>query len=470
MTQLATMARRGAVDDAGTTPMPAAARLTAGEAAERIAAGDLTAAALAEACIARTLARDDAVRAWTVFEPEMVRRQAEERDAATQRGPLHGVPVGIKDILFTRDLPTTYNSPHFQAHHPNMDAAVVALLRAAGAIVFGKNDTVEFAVNGRRARTRNPHDPGRTPGGSSSGSAAAVADFQVPLSIGTQTGGSVIRPASYCGVYAMKPTWNAVSSEGMKTCAPSIDTIGWYARSAGDVALLCDVFAIAGDGRTAPASLDGASIAICRSPVWGMAAAEVGEALDLCTRLLRAAGAHVDVLDLPERFDGLTHAHKVVMQCEMGSTFLPEFATLGDALYPELVATMRNEAGYTRADLRAAYDLASECRTRFDALADGYDAVVTPSAAGIAPVGLEDTGAATFNRIWTLLHTPCVNVPGLSGPGGMPLGLTVTGPRFSDRRVVAVADMLGACIRDRGEEAKDRPRPEGRRGAESNSV
>jgi Asp-tRNA(Asn)/Glu-tRNA(Gln) amidotransferase A subunit family amidase len=459
MTQLATMARRGAMDDAGMASVPAAARLTAGEAAERIAAGALTAASLAEACIARTLDRDDAVRAWTVFEPEMVRRQAAERDAQTRRGPLHGVPVGIKDILFTRDLPTTYNSPHFQAHHPDMDAAVVALLRAAGAIVFGKNDTVEFAVNGRRARTRNPHDPGRTPGGSSSGSAAAVADFQVPLSIGTQTGGSVIRPASYCGVYAMKPTWNAVSAEGMKTCAPSIDTIGWYARSADDVALLCDVFGIAGDGRTAPASLDGASIAICRSPVWDKAEAEVRAALDRCALMLRAAGARVETLDLPGRFDGLTDAHKVIMQCEMRTTFLPEFVALGDALYPELVATMRNDAGYSRADLRAAYDLAAECRAGFDGLADGYDAVVTPSTAGIAPLGLEDTGAATFNRIWTLLHTPCVNVPGLSGPGSMPLGLTVTGPRFSDRRVVAMAGLLGACIRYDNDASADQQQP-----------
>jgi Asp-tRNA(Asn)/Glu-tRNA(Gln) amidotransferase A subunit family amidase len=460
MTQPAMMARQGTGDAAGMAPVPAPARLTATEAAARIAAGDLTATSLAEACIARTLTRDAAVRAWTVFEPEMVRRQAAARDAETPRGPLHGVPVGIKDILFTRDLPTTYNSPHFQSHHPNVDAAVVALLRAAGAIVFGKNDTVEFAVNGRRARTRNPHDPGRTPGGSSSGSAAAVADFQVPLSIGTQTGGSVIRPASYCGVYAMKPTWNAVSAEGMKTCAPSIDTIGWYARSAEDIALLCDVFSITSDGRSAPASLDGASIAICRSPVWDKAEPEAREALERCTLLLEAAGARVETLDLPDRFDGLTDAHKVIMQCEMRSTFLPEYAALGDALYAELVATMRNEAGYTSADLRGAYDLAAECRARFDTVAEGYDAVVTPSTAGIAPKGLDDTGAATFNRIWTLLHTPCVNVPGLSGPGGMPVGLTVTGPRFSDRRVVAVAEMLGACIRHRSTASPDHQQPE----------
>lgn len=433
--------------------VPPLARLTATEAAARIAAGDLAAVDLAEACIQRTVDRDDQVHAWTVFRPEMVRAQAAARDAEPPRGPLHGVPVGIKDILFTQNLPTTYNSPHFQSHHPNMDAAVVALLRAAGAVIFGKNDTVEFAVNGRRALTRNPHDLARTPGGSSSGSAAAVADFQVPLSIGTQTGGSVIRPASYCGVYGMKPTWNAVSAEGMKVCAPSIDTLGWYGRSAADIALLCDVFAIADDQPVAPASLSQVRIALCRSPVWDQAEPATRDSLNLCAASLKSHGAEVVVLDLPDRFDGLTAAHKVVMQSEMRSTFLPEFTALGDALYPELVATMRNEASFSRADLRAAYDLASECRARFDELAMCYDAVLTPSVAGEAPVGLENTGAATFNRIWTLLHTPCVNVPAAIGPSGMPVGVTLTGPRFTDRRVVAIAGLLGEALANRQETA-----------------
>ncbi|WP_173934526.1 amidase [Chelativorans sp. Marseille-P2723] len=431
-----------------TAQADAAFGLTASEAAASIARGELTASALAESCIARTLSRDENVRAWTVFDPEMVRKQAAARDAEPAKGALHGVPVGIKDILFTHDLPTTYNSPHFTSHHPKMDAAVVALLRAAGAVIFGKNDTVEFAVNGRRARTRNPHDPSRTPGGSSSGSAAAVADFQVPLSIGTQTGGSVIRPGSYCGVFAMKPTWNVVSTEGMKACAPSIDTIGWYGRSAADIALLCDVFSIEDDGHTLPEALDGARIAICHSPVWDQAEPATRDAMERCTALLKKAGAKIECLELPEPFAGLTGAHKVVMQSEMRSTFLPEFMALGDTLYPELVATMRNEAGYSRADLRRAYNLAAECRARFDELAAPYDGVITPSTAGEAPLGLENTGAATFNRIWTLLHTPCVNVPGFFGPNGMPVGLTVTAPRFADRRVVAVAGLLNTLVSD----------------------
>lgn len=432
-----------------TSPAPemaGAAQLTATEAAASIVRGSLSASGLAEACIARTLIRDEEVRAWTAFDPLMVRAQAAARDAEPVRGALHGVPVGIKDILFTEDLPTTYNSEHFASHYPKMDASVVSLLRAAGAVIFGKNDTVEFAVNGRRARTRNPHDLSRTPGGSSSGSAAAVADFQVPISIGTQTGGSVIRPASYCGIYAMKPTWNLVSTEGMKACAPSLDTLGWYGRSAADISLLCDVFAIPGDECEPLQVFEGARVAICHSPVWDQAQAETRNAISRCMQLLKAAGVEVDILQLPEVFDGMTGAHKIIMQSEMRSTFLPQFLDLGEALYPELVAIMRNENGYTSADLRQAYDVASECRARFDALAAPYDAVITPSAVGEAPSGPDNTGAATFNRIWTLLHTPCVNVPGFNGPNGMPVGLTVTGPRFADRRVVAAAALLGELI------------------------
>src|SRR5690606_10726183 len=163
---------------------------------------------------------------------------------AAPPGPLHGLPVGVKDIIATAEMPTSFNSPHFQGHWPNIDAAAVAILRSAGAVMLGKNDTVEFAVNGRRAATTNPHDASRTPGGSSSGSAAAVADGQVPVSLGTQTGGSVIRPASYCGVYAIKPTWNLVSHEGFKVCAASFDTLGWFARSAEDLDLIAEVFGI----------------------------------------------------------------------------------------------------------------------------------------------------------------------------------------------------------------------------------
>lgn len=422
--------------------------LSASEAAGRIARGTLTSRALVEACLERIAARDGEVRAWSFLDPALALAEADAADAVPMdgRGPLHGVPVGVKDVIYTRDMPTRFNSLHFQDHFPKIDAAAVALLRDAGAVVLGKNDTVEFAVNGGRAATRNPHDPARTPGGSSSGSAAAVADGQVPLSLGTQTGGSMIRPAGYCGVWAIKPTWNAVSHEGFKVCAASFDTLGWFGRSAEDLALLAEVFGIRDDEPPTLATLDGARIAFCPSPVWSLAEDATRAAIDTVIALLRDAGAIVTTLELPAEFDGLTAAHKTIMQSEMRSSFLPELRRFGDDLYPELVSILRNESGQSRADLVAALDLAAACRARFDALARDHDAVLTPSTSGTAPPGLENTGAATFNRIWTMLHVPCVHVPGLTAADGLPVGVTIAGPRFSDRRVLCVATLLGAAI------------------------
>lgn len=419
--------------------------LSATAAAAMIARGEITSRALVEACLQRWRVRDGVVRAWTYLDADLALAQADAADAtpAHGRGPLHGVPIGIKDIIFTRDMPTSFNSPHFTDHFPNIDAASVAVLRHAGAIIMGKNDTVEFAVNGRRAATANPHDSARSPGGSSSGSAAAVADGQVPISLGTQTGGSVIRPASYCGVWAIKPTWNAVSHEGFKVCAASFDTLGWYGRTAEDLDLLAEVFGIRDDDAPAFEALAGMRLGVCRSPVWQMAEEATRAAMAIAVDRLQHAGAEVVEINLPAEFDALTGAHKVIMQSEMRSSFLPEARVIGTELYPELVGILANEQGQTRADLVEAYNLAASCRAAFDEIAAPYDAVLTPSAAGVAPMGLENTGAAIFNRIWTLLHTPCVNVPGLCGPGGLPVGVTLTGPRYRDRQLLAAAALLG---------------------------
>ncbi|MBP0617016.1 amidase [Jiella mangrovi] len=425
--------------------------LTASEAASQIKAGDLTCESLVTACLDRWRARNDEVRAWTHLDPEQVLSAARACDDAGGAGPLRGIPIGVKDIITTHDMPTRFNSPHFQDHFPNIDAASVATLRLAGAVMMGKCDTVEFAINGRRAATRNPYDPSRTPGGSSSGSAAAVADGQVPIALGTQTGGSVIRPASYCGVYAIKPTWNAVSAEGFKVCSASIDTLGWYARSAEDLDLVAEVFAIHDDETPAYESLSGMRFGFCQTPVWDQAEAETRAAMARLADLLREAGATIVELELPPEFAGLASAHKVVMQAEMRSAFLAESRRLGNALYPEMVGILANKDGHRRADLVAAQDLAASCRKSFDALAAGFDAVVTPSTAGVAPKGPDDTGAATFNRMWTLLHTPCVNVPGFCGPQGLPLGLTLTGPRFHDRHLIAAAGLVGELVAARAE-------------------
>ena len=217
---------------------------------------------LARACLVRIAAREADVRAWSYVDPDAVIRQARELDKLPSRGPLHGIPIGVKDIYNTADMPTQHNSPIYTGHRPNADAATVGTLRAAGALILGKTDTMEFASTGRLAATRNPHNLARTPGGSSSGSAAAVGDFHVPLALGTQTGGSLIRPASFCGVYAMKPTWNAVSAEGVKLISTTLDTVGWYGRSVADLALLADTFALQDDEPSSFQTVAGARILI----------------------------------------------------------------------------------------------------------------------------------------------------------------------------------------------------------------
>jgi Asp-tRNA(Asn)/Glu-tRNA(Gln) amidotransferase A subunit family amidase len=409
-------------------------------------AGTLSAEAVARACLARIAERDPALRAWVHTDPARVFAAARELDKRPDKGPLYGVPIGVKDMIQTADMPTQHNSPLYAGHRPGVDAACVQTLRAAGALILGKTDTVEFAAAGRRALTRNPHDPARTPGGSSSGSAAAVADQHVPIALGTQTGGSLIRPASFCGLYALKPSWGTVSREGAKLYSLTCDTIGWYGRSAGDLSLIYDVFAPPEDEPVSTKPLSEARFALCRTPMWDQASAETQAALETAGDRLRAAGATVDAVELPPAFGGLVDAHKTILAAEGRAAFLSDYRARHDILHADFRAIVENRAQVTRSALRAAYDLAAQCRMQFDALAHEFDAVLVPSAVGEAPLGLASTGDSVFNRIWTLLHVPCINVPGCRGPNGLPVGVTLTGPRFSERALLALADAVGVSL------------------------
>jgi Asp-tRNA(Asn)/Glu-tRNA(Gln) amidotransferase A subunit family amidase len=423
--------------------------LTATEAASAIAAGDLTSETLIRGCLARIEDREPTLRAWATLDPVHALGQARERDRHQARngplGALHGVPVGIKDMIDTADLPTQHNSPIYAGHRPGQDAACVAILRAAGAVVLGKTETVEFAAGGRKAPTTNPHDPGRTPGGSSSGSAATVADGHVPLALGTQTGGSTIRPASFCGVYAMKPSWGLVNREGVKIFSLTLDTVGWYARSVADLALVAEVFAIP-DVPAAMASARGMRIAVCPSPVFEHAAPETRAALARGRDILETHGIKTETLELPPRFDGLAAAQERVMHGEGRVAFLAEYRRAGHLLDDDFKGRVENRQGITPQQLRDAYDLAAECRVAFDAIAAQYDAILTPAAPGEAPQGLAFTGDAVFNKIWTLLHVPCVAVPGFHGPNGLPVGLQLVAARFADARVLAAAEVVGGLF------------------------
>lgn len=415
--------------------------LTASQASTILRRGEISVEDYARACLDRIAIRERVLHGWAFIDPDFVVAEARRLDRCPTKGPLHGLPVGIKDVIATRDMPTQCNSEIYKGANPNVDAACVSILRSAGALIFGKTETVELAATGRVPPTTNPHDPARTPGGSSSGSAAVVADFHVPLSLGTQTGGSIIRPASFCGVFALKPTWGLVSREGAKAFAPSLDTIGWFARGAADLLLLCEVFD-AEFVEPAPFIIAGSRIGLCRSPFWPLADDATQAAIETASAALSAAGANVVDLTLPAPFAELGRLQGLIMRAEGCSSFLAEYRMDAAKLHASLRAQVENADRISRQDLCAAYDCAAVCRSAFDVLARGFDVVLTPSTPGEAPLGLSHTGDMTFNAMWSLLHTPCVNIPLFKGPAGLPVGLTLTGPRYSDRRVLAAAQAM----------------------------
>jgi Asp-tRNA(Asn)/Glu-tRNA(Gln) amidotransferase A subunit family amidase len=398
--------------------------------ANAVKASNADAAELVESCLHRIAQREPHIRAWRYLNEARVRAAASACD-----GPLRGIPVGVKDVILTRDMPTGYNSNLPRAAATGADAAVVAILRRAGALIFGKTDTVEFASLGRRALTRNPHDPRRTPGASSSGSAAAVADYHVPLALGTQTGGSIIRPASFCGVFGFKPSWGLVSMDGVKPFAPSLDTLGWFAREAADVAMVFDLF----EPPPPAAGRGGGRVGVCRTPMWDRATPATHAAMAAAGQRFTAGGATLYDIKLPPQFAQLPAAQTLIMRAEGGRSFQAEAAMFGNRLHIGLRRMVDELRGLDRLALLAAYNLAAACRAIFDDLAAGYDAILTPSTLGEAPLSVLGTGDYLFNGLWTLLHVPCLNLPGYVTPQGMPVGVTLTGPRFSDRRVLEVA-------------------------------
>ena len=414
--------------------------LTASEAAQRIAKGALTSEALVAACLERIAAREPAVGAWEYIDPEAALAAARARDRETPKGPLHGVPVAVKDIIDTADMPTRMGSPIHVDNRPAADADCVAAVRAAGGIILGKTVTTEFATF-RPGKTVHPLNPAHTPGGSSSGTAAGVADFMAPAGCGTQTSGSVIRPASFCGVCGYKPSFGKVSRRGVKVIVPSLDCVGIMARGVDDLALVEDVVT----GRP-PAPLPSLSrpprIAICRTTRWSEAEPAAVAAMAAAGDRLNALGAESAALDMPAHFDRLWAAHATVMDVGLARSLRPEYDAHRELLSDRLVARMERGMAIPVQAWLDALAFAHRCRAEFDALAGAWDAVLTPAARGEAPRDLTTTGDPVFNMAWTLLHVPCVTVPGLAGPAGLPVGVQLVGPRGADRTVLAAAKWL----------------------------
>ena len=421
-------------------------RLTATQATALIARRELSCEELACSCLDRIEDRDPLVRAWAYVDRDKAIQKARALDNGSARGPLHGLPMGIKDIIATCDMPTCHNSPLYAGHQPSEDASCVAVIRSSGGIVLGKTETVEFASGGRTAPTRNPQDLLHTPGGSSSGSAAAVADMHVPLAIGTQTGGSVIRPAAFTGIYGFKPTHGLVSYAGARTVASSLDTIGWFARTAEDLLILAGSFRLPEAERPAP--LAHIRIGICRGPMWAHTGSGARAAFDAAANRLADAGCAVKEIELASGFDRLSDAAYQVAAWEARPAFLADCLRFGTQLSPVFHEKVERAQRISSADAGRAYDVLAACRPAFDANFDtaGIDAILTPSAVGEAPEGLHETGDAILNTLWTALHTPCLAMPVGRGERGLPLGIQIIGQRFADVRLIHVATAIAPAL------------------------
>ncbi len=417
--------------------------LSALEAADALAAGTLTSEQLMAACLERVAARDAEIGAWIHLDPEQALAAARARDRAPRQGPLHGLPVGIKDIIDTADMPTAYGTPIYEGNRPAWDAACVALVRAAGGVVMGKTVTTEFAGH-HPGKTANPHNTAHTPGGSSSGSAAAVADFMVPLAFGTQTGGSVIRPASFSGVVGYKATHGALSLAGVKWFAPSLDSLGVMARSVADAALMRA--ALAGAPATLASLERPPAIGLCRTPQWEQADAATQSAVENSARNLARTGAEVRDVELPDLFAELIEVHASVMTYESARSFAHEYRVHGGALSENLTQVIEMGHRTSLAEYAAALEQAERGRRALVDVMTGLDVLLVPAAPGEAPLGLEFTGDPLFNRIWTLLHVPAVALPGHTGPNGLPVGIQVVGPVGGDDRMLAVAAWMESRI------------------------
>jgi Asp-tRNA(Asn)/Glu-tRNA(Gln) amidotransferase A subunit family amidase len=412
--------------------------LSATEIAGRIAARELTAEQAVGDCLERIAAREPEIHAFAHVDPELALLQARELDRGPIRGPLHGVPIGIKDVIDTLDQPTQMGSPIYRGHRPACDAACVALLRAAGAVILGKTVTAEFA--GMTAGpTVNPHNPAHTPGGSSSGSAAAVADFMLPAALGTQTGGSVMRPAAYCGVIGYKPTFGAFNRAGLKFAAESLDTIGLMARSIDDIELVTSV--LLGRNLGSPTPLGVAPrIGLCRTPLWDTAEPETKEAVEDAAARLAQAGAELREVVLPEDFAGLrAAARETINNYERSKSMAAEWTSHRDLISAKLRRCIELGTAMPYQDYLAAIRLGESCRARLPAVLEGFDLLLAPCVKGEAPAGLDSTGDPTFQAIWTILHVPTMSLPTHSGPRGLPVGIQLIGARHDDQRLFAWA-------------------------------
>jgi Asp-tRNA(Asn)/Glu-tRNA(Gln) amidotransferase A subunit family amidase len=417
--------------------------LTVSQAAALIATRRLSSLELVDALLARIVLREPQVAAWAHLDPDLVRSEARARDAMPAIGPLHGVPIGIKDVIATSDQPTQCNSPIYTGHRPAVDAACVSRLRRAGAIIMGKTVTTEFAYVSP-GPTRHPLDLSRTPGGSSSGSAAAVADGMVPAALGTQTGGSTIRPSAFCGVYGYKPGFGRFATQGLKFLAPSLDTLGVMCRDISDIALLSSVLTDA-EQEDPSEAMPRPRLALFMPHNLGSAEPA---AINLLEDVARRAGATCDRhIDSPPVFEEMHAAHRVIMASEVARSFAKEWREQRELLSAALAEFIAWGLELSDADIAFAWSAVAHGRRWCEQHVGPDHLLLSLPAAGEAPVGLQSTGDASFNRVWTALHAACLSVPAGVGPHGMPLGVQLIDVRGGEKRLLAAAMWLANEVR-----------------------
>jgi Asp-tRNA(Asn)/Glu-tRNA(Gln) amidotransferase A subunit family amidase len=432
------------------------ADLGATDLARHIRDGEITSQEVIDACIERIQERESEVNAWIHFDPEFARAQAtkcdEIRAAGIPLGPLHGVPVGVKDIFDTKDFPTENGTILSAGRTPDDDCAVVSRLKAAGAVIMGKTVTTEMAVYSP-GKTANPHDVNRTPGGSSSGSAAAVACGMVPLAIGSQTNGSVIRPASFCGVVGFKPTHGRISRAGSLLLSRQLDHVGVFARSIEDAALLSDCLIgfDANDPDTKPAAAPQLqrialkeppiepNFAFVKTPIWDQADPSTQTAFE---ELVEFLGPNCDEIPLADEFEN-AHAHlRNIMYADLAKN-LEHYSAMGHDQISEILRGMMDEGRQVKAvDYNTSVNKRAELNYAIKDICNDYDAIITPATLGEAPIGLEATGDPAFCTIWSYLGSPAITVPLMKGENGMPLGVQLVSVNGDDARLLRTAHWL----------------------------
>jgi amidase len=424
-------------------------QLSLAEAAALLAARKISAVELTKACLTRIAEREEIVGAWECVDATLALDQARERDRSHRSSPIHGIPIGVKDIVDTTNFPTAYGSSIYKGHRPTKNATCIERMLNAGAIILGKTVTTEFA-NRFPGKTINPRNPAHTPGGSSSGSAAAVADFMVPIALGTQTSGSIIRPAAYCGVVGYKPSYGTFSFAGIKPCAPSLDTLGLLCRSLADIDLTAGILAERPwAGSTINANGGVPSLAICRTPAWPHATEAAKLLLEnLAAKLTRMNTTISSEWEAGGQLEGLIGAQRTIMAVETARSLANEYRAHREELSDSLRQLI--ERGNAEGDiaLQQALSLVRCARSKWAEIFGEHDALVTLSTAGEAPIGLGSTGEPIFNSIWTALLFPCITLPGYIGQQGLPIGIQIVGKPGKDEALLATANWLWPRMRE----------------------